>query len=112
MSAYKQNYDGIDWTVKIAPVRRDPPRVSPNRADFATPLVTGDFAPYDCPITGKIIEGRAAHEENLKRHDCRILERGEKEDNARNGQRVIDEENKRRDAAIDGIVDAVANEIL
>lgn len=43
------------------------------------PFVAPDFAPYDCPITGKIIEGRQAHIENLKRHGCRIREAGETE---------------------------------
>lgn len=41
------------------------------------PMVFGDYEAYDCPITGKRIEGRRAHEENLKRHGCRVLEPGE-----------------------------------
>jgi putative FmdB family regulatory protein len=44
---------------------------------LSAPAVRGDFAPYSCPITGKIIDGRKAHEENLKRHGCRVLEPGE-----------------------------------
>lgn len=32
---------------------------------------------YHCPVTGKYIEGRHAHEENLRRHGCRVLEAGE-----------------------------------
>lgn len=40
--------------------------------------IAGDYEGYTCPITGKWIEGRAAHRENLKRHGCRILERGER----------------------------------
>lgn len=41
------------------------------------PILLRDYGAYDCPVTGKMIEGRAAHSENLKRHDCRLLEKGE-----------------------------------
>ena len=44
---------------------------------LSAPMVRGDFPPYDCPITGKTISGRRAHEENLARHGCRVLEPGE-----------------------------------
>ena len=47
---------------------------------LTAPAVIGDYAPYTCPITGKLIEGRRAHEENLKRHGCRVLEPGESRD--------------------------------
>jgi hypothetical protein len=40
----------------------------------------GDYKGYDCPVTGKWIEGRAAHRENLKRQGCRLHEPGEKEE--------------------------------
>lgn len=46
---------------------------------FSAPAVRGDFAPYKCPITGTLIEGRVAHRENLARHGCRVLEAGEVE---------------------------------
>lgn len=41
------------------------------------PAVRGDYAGYECPVTGIWIEGRRAHEENLKKHGCRVLESGE-----------------------------------
>jgi len=41
------------------------------------PRVLPDYAGYDCPVTGKWIEGRRAHEENLKRTGSRLLEPGE-----------------------------------
>ena len=41
------------------------------------PAVRGDYAGYSCPVTGAWIEGRRAHEENLKKHGCRVLESGE-----------------------------------
>lgn len=42
-----------------------------------SPRIGLDYETYDCPITGEKISGKRAHEENLKRHDCRILEAGE-----------------------------------
>lgn len=39
--------------------------------------VRGDYEGYQCPVSGSWIEGRRAHEENLKRHGCRVLEPGE-----------------------------------
>lgn len=44
---------------------------------ISAPAVRGDYEAYNCPITGKRIEGRKAHEENLRRHGCRVLEPGE-----------------------------------
>lgn len=37
-----------------------------------------DAADYQCPVTGKLISGRAAHEENLKRTGSRVYEPSEK----------------------------------
>lgn len=43
----------------------------------AAPMVKGDYPGYSCPISGAWIEGRKAHEENLKKHGCRVFEPGE-----------------------------------
>lgn len=48
-----------------------------------SPAVRGDYEPYNCPITGKLISGKKEHEENLKLHHCRVLEPGEARDAAR-----------------------------
>lgn len=45
--------------------------------ELSAPRVLGDYPGYECPITGKWVEGRAAHRENLAKHGCRILEPGE-----------------------------------
>ena len=52
------------------------------RADrlISAPMFSVDQTGYDCPITGKWIGSRHAHEENLKKHDKRVLETGEKDD--------------------------------
>jgi putative FmdB family regulatory protein len=46
---------------------------------IAAPRVQADYPGYSCPITGKWVEGRKAHAENLKRHGCRVYEPGETE---------------------------------
>lgn len=57
----------------------------------AAPMVVGDYAGYNCPITGDWIEGRKAHEANLAKHGCRVLETGEIE----GAQRRRDDENEK-----------------
>lgn len=55
------------------------------------PMLSPDYQPYDCPITGKIIDGRYAHRENLARHGCRVLEKGEKEAAERDRERSFND---------------------
>jgi hypothetical protein len=43
------------------------------------PRVRGDYSGYTCQVTGKWVEGRKAHRENLAATGCRVLEPGEKE---------------------------------
>jgi putative FmdB family regulatory protein len=57
---------------------------------ISAPMVLGDYPGYDCPVTGKWIEGRRAHIENLARTGCRLLEPGEREANVR-ARRADDE---------------------
>jgi hypothetical protein len=45
--------------------------------------VQSDYQGYNCPVTGKWIDGKVAHRDNLKRHNCHITEAGEKEHSAR-----------------------------
>lgn len=46
---------------------------------ISAPMFRVDNTGYNCPITGNWIGSRHQHEENLKKHDCRVLEPGEKE---------------------------------
>jgi putative FmdB family regulatory protein len=55
---------------------------------LSRPRVVSDYEGYECPVTGSWIEGRAAHEENLKRTGCRILETGEVSDMERRRARA------------------------
>lgn len=50
---------------------------------ISTPLFSVDQTHYTCPITGRYIGSKREHRENLKQHDCRVLETGEKELNER-----------------------------
>lgn len=68
------------------------------------PMVRGDYAGYKCPITGSWVEGRRAHEENLRKHGCRVLESGETEAVKRN--RAASE------AALDASVEATVEEFF
>jgi hypothetical protein len=48
---------------------------------LSRPRIISDYEGYNCPVTDRWIEGRAAHEENLKVTGSRILEPGEREAN-------------------------------
>lgn len=56
---------------------------SPANRILAAPRVIPDYPGYSCPKTGKWIEGRIAHNENLKRLGCRVMESGDMESLAR-----------------------------
>jgi putative FmdB family regulatory protein len=49
----------------------------PMLRQVSAPYVRGDYLGYECPVTGKWVEGRRAHEENLRVTGCRLLEPGE-----------------------------------
>lgn len=68
----------------------------------SAPHVATDYPPYECPVTGKMIEGRAAHRENLKRTGCRLFEPGEFEQYKR-------ELPKKREQALEKAVDTAVN---
>jgi len=105
MSKYKQNFDGIAW--ESDPDAPLPRRSRPRASSFPMPAIASDYEAYDCPITGKTIDGRREHEANLAKHGCRILEPGEHEQTKKIGRSRI---NAEMDAAIDKAADAVAHE--
>jgi|TARA_R110000744_G_scaffold171713_1_gene290225 hypothetical protein len=105
--SYKSNFDKIKWTGTQLPLRKRP-YDGAHRSHLAMPYISGDYKPYECPVTGKVIDGRREHEENLRLHDCRIHEKGEFEDVKKNGQTKI---NAEIDAAIDASVDAIAGQV-
>ena len=48
----------------------------PFKGQITLPHMRGDIQPYTSPITGQIVDGRAARREELKRHNC--IEAGDK----------------------------------
>jgi|SRR6478752_1936223 len=59
---------------------------------------------YECPITGKPIVGKKAHEENLKLHGKHVFEKGELED-AQRTRKALDD-------ALDAKLEATAVEFV
>lgn len=78
------------------------------RRKIIAPMVRGDYEPYNCPITGKRIEGKRQHLENLARHNCRVYEPGETEQYLKGL-----EERKRKDLerSVDAAVELAAREL-
>lgn len=100
---YKKNFLNIKWGP--IPQRKAVIRHTPKRADLPCPMIARDYEAYECPVTGQMIEGRAAHKENLKKTGCRLLEKGEFEDVKKNGRKNLE---ARQDAALDKAIDEVA----
>ena len=107
MSVYGDRYDDIEWTAtpRSQRVHVD---YSSKRSHLAAPYVVGDYKPYACPITGKTIDGRKEHRDNLEAHGCRVHEKGEFEDVKKNGKKRVEAS---MDAAIDKSVDAIARQV-
>jgi putative FmdB family regulatory protein len=53
---------------------------TPMERQICAPMVQADYPGYQCPITGDWIEGKRAHQENLRKHGCRVYEPGEREE--------------------------------
>jgi len=68
------------------------------------PAVRGDYPGYECPISGAWIEGRRAHEENLKKHGCRVLEPGE--------TRQAEQFRAQQDAAFEAAIEQTAEQLV
>jgi putative FmdB family regulatory protein len=72
----------FDVVRKIAEMEQTEPCTC---GDYAQKIIVptavfSDYETYSCPITGKPIEGKKAHLENLRAHGCRIYEPGETSD--------------------------------
>lgn len=72
---------------------RNTPRVSPCcnlvMHRVLTPVrFNKPFEPYQCPVTEKPINSIREHEDNLKRHGCHVLEKGELEDAKKQSARI------------------------
>lgn len=72
--------------------------------------IRGDYQAYECPVTGRLIEGRRAHEENLKRQGCRVLEPGETENAKRASQKAEADLDKSVDETVERFYDALPSD--
>lgn len=76
----------MTYRINGVKVTKDEFLASAPEIDWSAPthtIIATDYSAYECPVTGRMIEGRAAHRENLKQHGCRLLEKGEREHNQR-----------------------------
>jgi putative FmdB family regulatory protein len=55
---------------------------------ISAPFIQVSDIGYTCPITDKWVGSKQEHRNNLDRHDCRLLERGEHEHNETVKQRA------------------------
>lgn len=65
---------------------------------------------YDCPITGKHITSKHAHDENLKVHGCRVRETTEREYNSRIRREAETAMEKKIDQTIEREIDQMPSE--
>ena len=80
---------------------------APARRLISAPMFAVDNTGYSCPITGKWISSKREHLDNLRRHDCRVLETGEHE--AAAARRRADDEALER--AVDATVERTVEEL-
>ena len=84
---YDYECPACGFLIEISKKLKDFDRVEPCpdcgytlRRRLTLPAVVKDYAAYNCPITGKRIEGRREHFKNLEKHNCRLQEPGEVEE--------------------------------
>lgn len=65
------------------------------------PRVFSDYEGYESPVSGDWIEGRAARERDLRKHNCVPYEAGMKEDQARREAK----EERQLDKVVDQVVE-------
>lgn len=71
------------------------------------PAVLGDYAGYESPVTGRWIEGRRAHQEELARTGCRLYEKGETQEFLRRKE----QRQAQFDRAVETVVEQAAKEL-
>lgn len=52
---------------------------APAKRLISAPMIQVESVGYNCPVTGDWIGSKRAHNDNLAKHGCRVLESGEKE---------------------------------
>lgn len=94
------HFDLIRSVAEMRQVEECPDCGTPSEKRIVPPLVHADLEGYACPITGKWIEGRRAHVENLKQHGCRVYEAGETRDFIKNKEQRQKDFDRRTDETV------------
>lgn len=68
---------------------------------ISRPMIAVDYPAYISPATGKLVQGKRQHEEDLKRSGCRILEPGERQDMERRKKEADVKEDKMIDKMVE-----------
>lgn len=74
---------------------------------LSAPMVVVDYPGYVSPATGKWVEGKKAHLQDLKESGCRIFEPGERNDM----EKRLKEEDKKLDTFVNDSVEKVYAEL-
>ena len=77
MSTYLWDKSAEAWLPADQVVGRRMATEPDKRSDLAFPYIRGDLPAYRSPVTGKLIEGRAARREDLARSGCREVDPSE-----------------------------------
>lgn len=84
--------------------------LAPAKRLISTPRFSVEQVGYSCPVTGKWVNSGREHRENLKRHNCRVLETGEKEAAAAFRKRADDEFDKKVEATVEKEIETMPSE--
>ena len=74
---------------------------------ISKPMVAVDYPAYESPASGRRIEGKKAHLEELARTGCRLLEPGERQDAEK--KRAV--EDRKLDKIVDTTVDQIFSQV-
>ena len=77
---------------------------------IVAPTILGDYPGYQCPVSGNWIEGRKAHNENLARTGCRVLEPGETAQASRRAASIDQALEAKLDQTVKDLVTALSPE--
>lgn len=77
MPRYLWSETAQDWLPAEQVMRSRHNSEPEKRSKIGFPYIRGDLKPYVSPVTGKVIEGRAARREDLARSGCREVDPSE-----------------------------------
>lgn len=85
----------------FCPESFDLPERKPMTKIIEAPAVFGDYEGYVSPATGKWVEGKKQHIEDLKQSGCRLLEPGESRQEFKKAEQRLEKLHKEIDTAVE-----------